>query len=539
MAGCQVPECNVPSLAASKADAFLDQDMESYMGDWASDYLMVDSVGVTPPLGSDRHAWQRKIIAGWASRLRNFTRPVVYHSCHAGGCGGVFSGPTLIASRCNSSDPSQLWHVQDDLAAAEAAAAEGGDASSIPLLPLRNEGPGLCVGCPNGPCANDAKLSRTNGSLTGSGIGMQACLPGGLGAQNQQWVLTSTGSLLSPKTNSCLAILPRSPIVAGSDTIHAAGAAPVLSMRASACASSATAAWTRGKPGRGGATPLQSSSDPALCLSPGPVLQGAIDPFCTASASMWRTSTDTLQTWSRTMMQLESLVGMGRISGPGHWAFPDALELGVPGGGVLTFEESKSHLALWSVTSSPLFIANDLRPGYVQDRLLGILRNPTMMAVNQGYDGFAGDRIATEATGKEIWAKPLRNHTTAVVLFNRNGTTYKCMAASSIEAPCDDVPNATSGAQAITLLFDQLADHTYLSPLPAAEALKLSTTTASGGRGSGAIACDIVDVYGPTGASSIPLGRFVHNYTTVVPPHGSAFLIVGNCSTAMNERRRA
>ena len=40
-------------------------------------------------------------------------------------------------------------------------------------------------------------------------------------------------------------------------------------------------------------------------------LQGAIDPFCTASASMWRTSTDTLQTWGRAMVQLESLVGMG------------------------------------------------------------------------------------------------------------------------------------------------------------------------------------------------------------------------------------
>ena len=31
-----------------------------------------------------------------------------------------------------------------------------------------------------------------------------------------------------------------------------------------------------------------------------------------------------------------------------------------PGGGVLTWEESKSHLALFAVTSSPLFLSNDM-----------------------------------------------------------------------------------------------------------------------------------------------------------------------------------
>ena len=102
----------------------------------------------------------------------------------------------------------------------------------------------------------------------------------------------------------------------------------------------------------------------------------------------------------------------------------------------------------------------------VQQRLLGIVRNPVVMAVNQAYaNGFAGDRIATAATGKEIWAKPLPHHETAVVLFNRNGTTYECMAASPIDAPCDDVPNATRGAQSITLPFTVRAALGRLSAL--------------------------------------------------------------------------
>ena len=63
------------------------------------------------------------------------------------------------------------------------------------------------------------------------------------------------------------------------------------------------------------------------------------------------------------------MVGMGSISRPGAWAFPDCLELGVPGSGVLTWEESKSHLALYAVTSAPL--------------ILGTTRNPPNSVLNR------------------------------------------------------------------------------------------------------------------------------------------------------------
>ena len=165
---------------------------------------------------------------------------------------------------------------------------------------------------------------------------MQACLPAGLGKQNQQWVLTDDthGTLLQPKTNSCLAVL---------DSEAATSGQPVVQARPAECSGS-NAQWSRvsllSQPKEtaaagGGADDepvlLKSAMSPELCLAPGPYLQGGIDPFCTASASMWRTSTDTLQTWNRVMLQQESMVGMGKISKPNAWAFPDALELGVPG----------------------------------------------------------------------------------------------------------------------------------------------------------------------------------------------------------------
>ena len=73
------------------------------------------------------------------------------------------------------------------------------------------------------------------------------------------------------------------------------------------------------------------------------------------------------------MGQLESRVGLGTISRPGSWAFPDALEIGVHG--PLTWEESKSHVALWAVTSAPLFLANDVREGHMQQRLVDMMTN--------------------------------------------------------------------------------------------------------------------------------------------------------------------
>ena len=50
------------------------------------------------------------------------------------------------------------------------------------------------------------------------------------------------------------------------------------------------------------------------------------------------------------------------------------------------------------------------------------MKNPDMLAVNQNYSGYAGDRVWTEAVGKEVWAKPLPGGRVGVVVFNRNGT---------------------------------------------------------------------------------------------------------------------
>ena len=43
---------------------------------------------------------------------------------------------------------------------------------------------------------------------------------------------------------------------------------------------------------------------------------------------MWRSNTDVLQTWTRVMIEVESMANQGHISRPGAWSFPDCLEVG-------------------------------------------------------------------------------------------------------------------------------------------------------------------------------------------------------------------
>lgn len=256
------------------------------------------------------------------------------------------------------------------------------------------------------------------------------------------------------------------------------------------------------------------------------------------------------------MVEVESMATQGGISRPGAWSFPDAMELGTPGDGVYTWEESKSILALFALSSAPLFLGNDPREGRMQPRLVDLLLNPDMLSVNQQYSTaamFAGGRIKSMFPASELWAKPLNKpkHGAAVVLFNRGGTAIgestgmpmqphcfdpestlgPCVGCfidtgKSDLAPCNDNVTASSGALQVALLF---------SDVPSAW-LGLASTTVT--TEVGPITCDVFDVYGcphdgcgtEGAAKGLALGRFTHGWNATIPPHGSRFLRLSGCA---------
>jgi alpha-galactosidase len=101
---------------------------------------------------------------------------------------------------------------------------------------------------------------------------------------------------------------------------------------------------------------------------------------------------------------------------PGGWNDPDMLEVGNSG---LSITESRMHFSLWCIMAAPLIAGNDLRS--MSDSILQILTNAEVVTVDQDSLGVQGKRVKKDGD-LEIWAKPLRDSSKAVVLFNRSGS---------------------------------------------------------------------------------------------------------------------
>ena len=500
---------------------------------------MVDVVGLTLPPGKDWWGWQKPVSTLWSERISSHTTPVIMHSCHVG-CASPFYGPTMAVASCDATDPSQHFDLS----------------MGAPGM-LRDGNAGLCVGCMEGVsyCAGTA-LSQHNAS--GLGLGMQSChLDSRMQAFN--WS-AADGAIVRLMDGGCLEALPpphRQVVVQGTTQ----------------CDKSTSQQWKRvavPNAAADGAVQIESVEFPGYCLSPGPHYQAPFDPWCASNNNMWRSNTDTLQVWGRVMQEVESLIGLGGVSGPGHWGFADSLEVGIPGEGVLTWEETKSHVALYAITSQPLFISNDVRPGYVQPRVLDLLMNKAMLAVDQAYThGFAGDRLTSMAVGKEVWGKPLPEAAAAVLLFNRNGSASLCNVFTSVEAPCDDNVTEASAPQDVVLDFAVIPTAWLVTPVisakddgcggdgascnpagrgqeccPGLNCLPFSASCGTGGivaaDGGGATmanapraisSCEVFDIFA-SAKEGKSLGRFSSRQFVAknVPPHGSRFLRLNNCN---------
>lgn len=185
----------------------------------------------------------------------------------------------------------------------------------------------------------------------------------------------------------------------------------------------------------------------------------------------------------------------------------------------------------------------------MQQRLVELLTNPDMLAVDQQYSptvGFGGGRIATQSNARELWAKPLPNHSVAVVLFNRAGTVIGEFPAKGVDpnykpkhcddptqppctgcyinddrmwlAPCDDNMTASSGAQTLSFDLDKIPREWLMSSSDIA-------TSTSGG----SLSCKAFDIF-DTAQRGKSLGTIHGTWSAVVPPHGVRFLRLSNCN---------
>lgn len=136
---------------------------------------------------------------------------------------------------------------------------------------------------------------------------------------------------------------------------------------------------------------------------------------------LWRTTGDIWDSWDQNKEYqhgvtdiLDQQVGLEKYSGPNRWNDPDMLEVG---NGGMSDTEYRAHFSLWAMLAAPLIAGNDLST--MSDATKAILLNKDVIAIDQDALGKQGHRVSKDGD-YEVWARPLSNGDTAVILLNRS-----------------------------------------------------------------------------------------------------------------------
>lgn len=132
------------------------------------------------------------------------------------------------------------------------------------------------------------------------------------------------------------------------------------------------------------------------------------------AGNLWRTTPDIRPIWPWIKILYNHTVKLYKYAGVGGWNDPDMLEVG---NGKLTFEQNRSHFALWCMMCAPLILGNDLRN--ISDDVLKIVKNPDLIAINQDALGVSAKRVVKGTV--DVLVKPLADGSVAVCAFNKGG----------------------------------------------------------------------------------------------------------------------
>lgn len=161
------------------------------------------------------------------------------------------------------------------------------------------------------------------------------------------------------------------------------------------------------------------------------------------AGNIWRTTPDIQPNWASIVGIYEVNVRLNKYAQPGAFNDPDMLEVG---NGKLTYDENKAHFTLWSMMAAPLILGNDIRSFIKEDgtvdkdnKILGILTNKEVIAVNQDKLGIQCERIRTNGFN-DILVKPLENNDVAVCFFNKGPAT------ANMSVSLDEIHNVVAVA---------------------------------------------------------------------------------------------
>ncbi len=142
----------------------------------------------------------------------------------------------------------------------------------------------------------------------------------------------------------------------------------------------------------------------------------------------WRTTNDIVDTWASVSEIGFSHEGIEYCVEPGQWNDADMLVVGHVGWGRnthptrLTPDEQYTHISLWCLLASPLFIGCDLTRA--DDFTLSLLTNDEVLAVNQDPLGKQAARVSRKGH-LEVWAKDMEDGSKAAGMINRGESEHE------------------------------------------------------------------------------------------------------------------
>ncbi|XP_053262604.1 alpha-N-acetylgalactosaminidase [Podarcis raffonei] len=168
---------------------------------------------------------------------------------------------------------------------------------------------------------------------------------------------------------------------------------------------------------------LNATGRPIAYSCSWPAYQGGLPPKVNYTllaniCNLWRNYGDIQDSWESVLSIVDWFSAnqdvLQPVSGPSHWNDPDMLIIGNFG---LSYEQSCSQMALWTVMAAPLFMSTDLRT--ISEQAREILQNKLMIKINQDPLGIQGRRILQEKSRIEVFLRPLSQSANALVFFSR------------------------------------------------------------------------------------------------------------------------
>lgn len=143
--------------------------------------------------------------------------------------------------------------------------------------------------------------------------------------------------------------------------------------------------------------------------------------WATKIADSWRTGLDIAPCFDSVLYQIDNMKPLARFCRPGHVNDSDMMQIGTG----MTYEEEKTHFAMWCMLSTPLMIGGDLTKISVDT--LKILKNKELISLNQDAECrqaiVVKEYKADDKLTAEVWVKELAKtdvNRKAIALLNRS-----------------------------------------------------------------------------------------------------------------------